>query len=56
MIFRFLCALDHELRPAWAQKMTELIVPGGFLLSLIFPLKPFAKVPDRPPHQIDLPL
>lgn len=36
--YTFLCALDPSLRKDWASKMTELIRPGGELLTLVFPI------------------
>jgi SAM-dependent methyltransferase len=32
----FFCALDPSLRPAYAQKMYELLKPGGKLVGLLF--------------------
>ena len=35
----FLCAIEPELRRAWAAKMAEIIKPGGELLVLVFPVR-----------------
>jgi hypothetical protein len=32
--FTFLCALPPHRRPAWAQRMAEIIAPGGLLITL----------------------
>ncbi len=42
----FFCALDPKLRPDYGKKMSELLVPGGKLVGLLFndPLND-----DRPP-------
>ncbi|MGD1893794.1 MAG: methyltransferase domain-containing protein [Cyclobacteriaceae bacterium] len=42
----FFCALDPKLRPAYAQKMHELLKPGGRLVGLLF---------DAPLYQDHLP-
>lgn len=34
----FLCALPPQMRDMWADKMAEIIKPGGMLLTLIFPI------------------
>lgn len=36
--YTFLCALPLAMRPMWANRMRELIHPGGSLVTLIFPL------------------
>ena len=36
--YTFLCALDPSIRDLWATKMSELVKPGGELLTLIFPI------------------
>ncbi|MGF1469782.1 MAG: methyltransferase [Sandaracinaceae bacterium] len=36
--YTFLCALDPDLRPAWAEKIDRLLAPGGELVTLIFPV------------------
>eukprot|EP00928_Gymnodinium_smaydae_P052801 TRINITY_DN36962_c0_g1_i1.p1 TRINITY_DN36962_c0_g1~~TRINITY_DN36962_c0_g1_i1.p1 ORF type:complete len:238 (-),score=41.77 TRINITY_DN36962_c0_g1_i1:211-837(-) len=34
----FLCALDPSVRQRWASKQTELLAPGGTLLTCVFPI------------------
>ncbi|KAJ9626298.1 hypothetical protein H2203_003930 [Taxawa tesnikishii (nom. ined.)] len=36
--YTFLCALAPEMREAWADRMAELVKPGGFLVCLQFPM------------------
>jgi SAM-dependent methyltransferase len=36
--YTFLCALPLELRPAWAERMAEVLRPGGTLLAMVFPI------------------
>lgn len=36
--YTFLCALDPSIRADWADKMAQIIKPGGILLTLIFPI------------------
>lgn len=36
--YTFLCALDPSIRNDWANKMSEIVKPGGILLTLIFPI------------------
>lgn len=47
--YTFLCALPPVLRPQWAERMSELLAPGGRLVCLEFPLgkDPLA---GGPPH------
>lgn len=37
--YTFLCAIEPEQRPAWAAKMADLLVDGGELVTLIFPIR-----------------
>jgi methyl halide transferase len=36
--YTFLCALDPSIRDLWAQQMSDLVRPGGELLTLIYPI------------------
>ncbi|KAA8906418.1 S-adenosyl-L-methionine-dependent methyltransferase [Sphaerosporella brunnea] len=37
--YTFLCAMPPDLRPAWAQRMMDIVKPGtGYLICLEFPL------------------
>lgn len=50
--YTFLCAMQLHMRPNWAQKMSELVRPGCYLLTLIYPISdheggpPFALNPQ----------
>ncbi|PVV04538.1 hypothetical protein BB560_000960 [Smittium megazygosporum] len=37
--YTFLCALEPSLRESWALQYSKLIKQGGFLITLMFPLK-----------------
>ena len=45
--YTFLCALDPSLRQRWAEQMSALLVSGGELVTLIFPI---CDKPDGPPY------
>jgi methyl halide transferase len=49
--YTFLCALHPSARTAWAAKMAALIRPGGLLVTLQFPLRPYgdSHPRDAPP-------
>jgi SAM-dependent methyltransferase len=50
----FLCALDPSQRPAWGQRMRQLLQPGGRLAALVFPVdKPLEQ--GGPPHRLEVP-
>ncbi|THH05126.1 hypothetical protein EW145_g5028 [Phellinidium pouzarii] len=34
----FFCAIPPSLRSAWGQEMAALLTPGGFLITLVFPI------------------
>jgi methyl halide transferase len=36
--YTFFCALDPSLRLLWAEKMSQLVRPGGVLCTIIFPI------------------
>eukprot|EP00596_Hydrurales_sp_CCMP1899_P005758 CAMPEP_0119040280 /NCGR_PEP_ID=MMETSP1177-20130426/10154_1 /TAXON_ID=2985 /ORGANISM="Ochromonas sp, Strain CCMP1899" /LENGTH=218 /DNA_ID=CAMNT_0007005181 /DNA_START=203 /DNA_END=856 /DNA_ORIENTATION=- len=50
--YTFLCALDLELRDQWAQKMADLVRPGGELMTLIFPISETKE--GGPPFKVSL--
>jgi hypothetical protein len=52
--YTFLCALDLELRDQWAQKMADLVRPGGELMTLIFPISETKE--GGPPFKVSLKL
>lgn len=51
--YTFLCALDPSARTTWAQKMADLLQPGGELLTLIWPIR---DKPGGPPFSVSLDL
>ncbi|KAI9375377.1 S-adenosyl-L-methionine-dependent methyltransferase [Aspergillus egyptiacus] len=46
--YTFLCALHPSLRPRWAERMAELIKPGGLLVCLEFPMYKDPELPGPP--------
>ena len=50
--YTFLCAIPPEARPAWRARIDELLVPGGELLMLIFPVNPPFGESGSPPSQL----
>jgi len=46
--YTFLCALVPESRKDWADRMAELVKPGGFLFCLEFPLWKSNALPGPP--------
>lgn len=38
--YTFLCAIEPERRQEWARRAASLVVPGGMLVSLVFPVLP----------------
>lgn len=51
--YTFLCALDPSVREKWASKLSELTVPGGEVLTLIFPIREYE---GGPPFSVSLEL
>jgi SAM-dependent methyltransferase len=49
--YTFLCAIEPEMREAWAKKMSELLAPEGQLVTLIFPVDP-SRGDEGPPYQM----
>ena len=45
----FLCALPIRLRPAWAERVSQLLLPGGHLVGFFY----FDKTEKGPPFGID---
>ena len=39
-IRRFFVAIPPEMRKEWGSKMRDLLKPGGFLITLVFPMDP----------------
>lgn len=47
--YTFFCALNPSLRPEWAKKMAQLLLPGGELITLMFPLDEYS---GGPPYAV----
>lgn len=37
-IYRFFCAVERDMRLAWAQRIHDILKPGGELITLMFPV------------------
>lgn len=40
---RFFVAIPPQRRIEWGKKMAELINPGGYLITLVFPIDPYVE-------------
>ena len=54
----FFVAIPPSKRPEWGRKMNALVKPGGFLITLIYPLNPFTEEGPpffvRPEHYVEI--
>ncbi|KAF9456882.1 S-adenosyl-L-methionine-dependent methyltransferase [Collybia nuda] len=54
----FFVAIPPSYRPAWSRQMINLIKPGGYLITLIFPMDPLSDIGPpwsvRPSHYHEL--
>jgi len=48
--YTFFVAIPPEMRPAWAKQMNKLVKPGGYLISLVYPMDPL--VETGPPYYV----
>jgi methyl halide transferase len=46
----FFVAIPPSKRPEWGRQMNSLVKSGGFLITLVYPIKPFTE--DGPPFFI----
>ncbi|PPQ67341.1 hypothetical protein CVT26_007262 [Gymnopilus dilepis] len=49
----FFCAIPPSKRADWAKQMAKLIRPGGYLITIVYPLVPYFE-PTGPPYWIKL--
>ncbi|KFK37213.1 thiocyanate methyltransferase 1, partial [Arabis alpina] len=47
----FFCAIEPEMRPAWAKSMNELLKPDGELITLMYPITDHE---GGPPYKVDV--
>ncbi|KAI0829469.1 S-adenosyl-L-methionine-dependent methyltransferase [Trametes gibbosa] len=56
--YTFFVAIPPTMRPAWAKQMSRLVKPGGYLVTLVFPILPETDVGPpffvRPEHYDDV--
>jgi len=50
--YTFFCALPPNLRPAWGRRTAELLITGGRLLTIMFPILPDADRMVGPPFPV----
>ncbi|KAI0370258.1 S-adenosyl-L-methionine-dependent methyltransferase [Pilatotrama ljubarskyi] len=52
--YTFFVAIPPSMRPAWAKQMGKLVKPGGYLITLVYPILPYTDVGPpfyvRPEH------
>ncbi|KAI0637826.1 S-adenosyl-L-methionine-dependent methyltransferase [Trametes polyzona] len=52
--YTFFVAIPPSMRPAWGKQMTKLVKPGGYLITLVYPILPYTEVGPpfyvRPEH------
>ncbi|GAV67149.1 TPMT domain-containing protein [Cephalotus follicularis] len=49
--YTFFCAIKPEMRLAWAQKMRDILKPGGELITLMFPVDDHV---GGPPYKVSI--
>ncbi|KAI6699020.1 hypothetical protein NL676_019139 [Syzygium grande] len=49
--YTFFCAIEPEIRAAWAERMSELLAPDGELITLMFPIGDHI---DGPPYKVSI--
>ncbi|KDN50060.1 hypothetical protein RSAG8_01396, partial [Rhizoctonia solani AG-8 WAC10335] len=51
--FTFFCAIPLGLREPWGRRMAEIVKPGGYLITLMYPIDPGRARDDGPPFPVD---
>ncbi|KAL6223681.1 hypothetical protein ACLB2K_002540 [Fragaria x ananassa] len=49
--YTFFCAIEPDMRPAWAQKMADILKPDGELITLMFPIDDHV---GGPPYKVSV--
>lgn len=49
--YTFFCAIEPVLRPAWAQRISDLLKPNGELITLMFPIDDHV---GGPPYKVSV--
>ncbi|KAL1946954.1 hypothetical protein VTO73DRAFT_15058 [Trametes versicolor] len=56
--YTFFVAIHPSQRPQWATQMAKLVKPGGFLITLVYPIKPYTDIGPpffvRPEHYVEV--
>ncbi|CAE6521174.1 unnamed protein product [Rhizoctonia solani] len=51
--YTFFCAIPLELREHWGRRIAEIVKPGGYLITLMYPIDPGRARNDGPPFPVD---
>lgn len=55
---RFFVAIPPKLRSTWGAIMSEIVKPGGYLITLIYPIGPYTEIGPpfyvRPEHHVEV--
>ncbi|KEP49215.1 thiopurine S-methyltransferase [Rhizoctonia solani 123E] len=51
--YTFFCAIPLGLREPWGRRMAEIVKPGGYLITLMYPIDPGRARDDGPPFPVD---
>ncbi|KAJ1311332.1 hypothetical protein OPQ81_009827 [Rhizoctonia solani] len=51
--YTFFCAIPRGLREDWGRRMAEIVKPGGYLITLMYPIDPQRARDDGPPFPVD---
>ncbi|CAE6447736.1 unnamed protein product [Rhizoctonia solani] len=51
--YTFFCAIPPELREHWGRRMAEIVKPGGYLITLMYPIDPDRARNGGPPFPVD---
>ncbi|CAE6408123.1 unnamed protein product [Rhizoctonia solani] len=51
--YTFFCAIPLGLREHWGRRMAEIVKPGGYLITLMYPIDPGRARDDGPPFPVD---
>ncbi|KAI0676884.1 S-adenosyl-L-methionine-dependent methyltransferase [Trametes maxima] len=56
--YTFFVAIPPSMRTAWGSQMSKMVKPGGFLITLIFPIQPHTDTGPpfyvRPEHHVEV--
>nr|GAT54787.1 S-adenosyl-L-methionine-dependent methyltransferase [Mycena chlorophos] len=50
--YTFFCAIPRNLHAGWGSQMRQLVKPGGYLITLVFPIVPEPDILNGPPWPV----